>query len=879
MLFRKLAISNLLTHRTRTLLTAAAIALSVSLVVSVTSGYASFEAAALRFFTQYLGNTDAVFSPANYGAEVPVSLIDQVAADPRVKQAIGRLETESGLGEGPGRVAEVIGLRRPQDTLVEQLRLEHGRWFETSDGDEAVIDQALAAQQHLKVGDYFDLPGLGGEKLHLEIVGIAHKPEVLAQFRPTLYLPIHTLQKFKKFGDNVTRIAVELYDRKDADQFGVDWTEKLKTLAPGVKLRMTGQSRDMLAQNLQAVNLLSYMGGLISMAAAMFIVFSALSMGVTERQRTLAMLRAIGAFKGQIAWLVVIEGLIVATVGAVAGVALGVIWIRLLVWKFSVLFSAGVVVSKGGVLFGTAGSILAALLASLLPAWSAARVTPLEAMVQMAKPGSSKTKWICAVIGLLLIAIDPIVLHGPIDRIVTALGASSPQYATRLVKFWEHFTIGLPLGILGFFLIAPLFVWAFEKVLGPVIAAVLGLRYTLLKQQLSSGIWRAAGTCTAMMIGLAALIVLQTEGKTAIGGWKLPDKFPDVFIVNFTGIDLSDAKKLEEVPGIRKGEVMPIAVTSPGLPGNFFGLAGIMLMPDRTMFIGVDPDKAFQMMELDFREGNAKDAQRMLKMGRHVLVTEEFRNLKNLHLGDKLPLKTNHGMVDYTIAGVVWSPGIDVMVTIFDMSRQMDQRTAACVFGSIDDARRDFGINRFLLFAANLDYFTDKEVVLKDVQKTLRAQGMRAGDVRQIKYRIQETFNNMLLLVSTVAFAAMGVSALGVTNTVMASIRSRRWTFGILRSIGVTRLQLMRLVIAEAILLGAVACALGILAGFELAFNAEAMMVNITGYKPAMIIPWNFVLIGGGIIVAVSLVASLWPAAWVARAQPLDLLQAGRAAT
>jgi len=59
----------------------------------------------------------------------------------------------------------------------------------------------------------------------------------------------------------------------------------------------------------------------------------------------------------------------------------------------------------------------------------------------------------------------------------------------------------------------------------------------------------------------------------------------------------------------------------------------------------------------------------------------------------------------------------------------------------------------------------------------------------------------------------------------------------------------------------------------------KAMVVAITGYRPPLIIPWNFVAIGGGIIVGVSLLASLWPAAWVARAQPLDLLQAGRAAT
>jgi putative ABC transport system permease protein len=400
-----------------------------------------------------------------------------------------------------------------------------------------------------------------------------------------------------------------------------------------------------------------------------------------------------------------------------------------------------------------------------------------------------------------------------------------------------------------------------------------------LRQQLSAGLWRAAGTCTALMVGLAVLIVLQTEGHTALAGWKLPDKFPDLFIVDFSGIDLADAKKLEDVPGIRKGEVMPIAVVSPGLPANFFGLAGLMVMPDRTMFIGIDPNRGFKLMELDFREGNAADAQRLLNLGHHVLVTTEFKQLKGLGKGDKLPLKTDHGMVDYTIAGVVWSPGIDVIVSVFDLGRQMDQRTSASVFGSIADAERDFGVKKFLLFAANLEYFTEKEQVVKEVQKALRAQGMRAGDVRQIKFRIEQTFYNILLLVSTVAFAAMAVAALGVTNTVMASIRTRRWQFGIFRSIGMTRWQLMRLVLAEAVLLGVVACVMGTLAGLDMSLNAEAMIVVVTGYKPPIVIPWNYVAIGGGIILLVSLLASLWPAVWVARAQPLELLQAGRAAT
>src|SRR4029079_5402109 len=101
-------------------------------------------------------------------------------------------------------------------------------------------------------------------------------------------------------------------------------------------------------------------------------------------------------------------------------------------------------------------------------------------------------------------------------------------------------------------------------------------------------------------------------------------------------------------------------------------------------FIAVDPDRAFQMMELDFREGNAKDAAEMLKRGDYVVVTEGYRQLKGIGLGDKLPLKTTKGERDFTIAGVVWSPGIDVMVAMFEIRRQFEQTPANSVSGSLE---------------------------------------------------------------------------------------------------------------------------------------------------------------------------------------------------
>jgi len=51
----------------------------------------------------------------------------------------------------------------------------------------------------------------------------------------------------------------------------------------------------------------------------------------------------------------------------------------------------------------------------------------------------------------------------------------------------------------------------------------------------------------------------------------------------------------------------------------------------------------------------------------------------------------------------------------------------------------------------------------------------------------------------------------------------------------------------------------------------------LLGYVTRMTPPWPMIALGSGIILVVSLLASLWPAISAARSQPLTLLQSGRA--
>lgn len=892
MLLRRLALANFSTHRTRAALTTAAIALSVSLVVAVTSGYISAEAAAFKYLAQFMGTVDAqITRQHDIRGNIPQHVVAELAADPDVQLVTGRLEMESGLIDKSGKpiigpAAQIVGIARPEDRRVDSMQIEAGRWFERSDVDEAVIDQVAQEKLGVKTGETFELPSVDG-RLRLTVVGVVRKPGILAQAMQTIYVPLETLQKFV-FPDNpmqVSRILIDLRQGTDEQAFAARWKQRLAAADPLLKFRLASENRREMDRNLRGLHVLSYLGGTVSMLAAAFIVFSALSMGVAEQQRSLAMLRAIGAYRRQLAQLVTLEGLAVAIAGVLIGVPLGILWLYLLTHQFPEQFLAGAVISWGGILFAAVGSTLAALAACALPAWAAMRVDPLEAMNPLAVAPRRGVPILPTLLGLVLISFDPLILFVPWATLLDS-------EFSRAIVFYLHFIVGLPTLMVGFFLLAPIFIWITERVIGPIVAWIFGLRFEVLRQQLSGGIWRAAGTCAALMVGLSILIVMQTQGRTALSGWRLPDRFPDIFIAGYKpgGFKADDQKKIESVKGIKRGEVMPILIAAPGLIKEFFAIKGAEVMPDATMFFGVDPDKALSMMELEFRLDDGSPAPRdqqpllreqareMLKKGRHVIVTDEFRALRGLKTGDKLILKTpKHGAVEYTVAGVVWSPGIDVIVSMFDMGRQFDQRTAASVFGSIADARNDFGIEGAYLFAANLEYHVDKDALVEDVKTQLGAWGMKAGDIRKIKFEIQQGFERLLLLTSTIAFAAMAVASLGVVNTIMASIRSRRWQFGILRSIGFTRGALLRLVVAEAVLLGMVGCALGLAAGFEMAINARREWTMALGYSPPMDVPWPIVLIGTAVVMGISILASLIPAVTVARSEPLELLQAGRA--
>jgi putative ABC transport system permease protein len=111
-------------------------------------------------------------------------------------------------------------------------------------------------------------------------------------------------------------------------------------------------------------------------------VANTLLLGVYERTRELGLLRTVGARRSQLASSVLQEGVVIAALGALVGVVLGVLLGGAMVETLPYDDRIEVDVPVAAVTAIAVGAVVAGVVAGLLPAWRAARLDVLDAAAE-----------------------------------------------------------------------------------------------------------------------------------------------------------------------------------------------------------------------------------------------------------------------------------------------------------------------------------------------------------------------------------------------------------------------------------------------------------------------------------------------------------------
>src|SRR5213082_1582689 len=259
----------------------------------------------------------------------------------------------------------------PATDGVEGLR----RWF--TDPGAVVLSAATAQQLGLAVNSRFDVT-VGGVRQRATLIG--RITDAGAGFDAALFTDIAQAQEWLGAAGRLSRIDVRFAG--GAPGAALAWLRAhlpadLELHATRAQARETFAMTDAFTTNLKAMSLLALLVGA-------FLIYGAVSFAVLQRRPIMAVLRALGATRGQVLALVLAEAAALGIVGAVCGVLLGLVMGRGLVGLVSqtindlyfVVAVREMSVPAVSLVAAAGGGVLTALAAALLPALEVAASAP-----------------------------------------------------------------------------------------------------------------------------------------------------------------------------------------------------------------------------------------------------------------------------------------------------------------------------------------------------------------------------------------------------------------------------------------------------------------------------------------------------------------------
>src|SRR4051795_11600870 len=420
-------------HVLRTALTTAGIVLGVAVFVGMHTANQSVLFAFSRTVDRIAGKTELQVTAGEAGFHEEVLETVQAASTVRVAVPVIEAVVDANL-KGQGNLL-VLGVDMTGDRTL--------RDYDLDSGDEAVIDDPLvflaqpdsiilskefADKNHIAVGGRLTLGTVEGEK-PFTVRGVMKSSGLTSAFGGNLavmdiYAAQHMFGRGRSF-DRIDLAVKEGHALKEAQQ------ELSTLLGPGFQVDPPSGRGQQFEAMLAAYSMMVGISSLFALFIGMFIIYNSFAIAVTQRRSEIGILRALGATSGQIRWLFLAESAITGVIGSSIGLAFGVLIARGIAASIGSLISdvygvaqhAGELsTSPGLLLLALAIGIATSIVAAAIPAHSAARVDPVQALqkgkYQVLSGGESRAR---AVAGAVLGAVSIVCLN---------IGGAPPRFFT-----------------------------------------------------------------------------------------------------------------------------------------------------------------------------------------------------------------------------------------------------------------------------------------------------------------------------------------------------------------------------------------------------------------------------------------------------------------
>ena len=500
---------------------------------------------------------------------------------------------------------------------------------------------------------------------------------------------------------------------------------------------------------LAAYSMMVGISSLFALFIGMFIIYNSFAIAVTQRRSEIGILRALGATRRQIRWLFLGESAVTGLIGSLGGLVFGVLIARAIAATIGALISDvyGVAqhadelsTSPGLLVLALAIGIVTSVIAAAIPAHSAARVDPVQALQKCTSHSAGEEP--AARDSASLGACRVVCLSIGFSRLLSPTTRSRPCLAARQ-----------PAASLG------------SPDAAPVSQGARPVEGALAADSLIQSPRRTSASVAALMLSLALVIAFSGMARASyvsIIDWMETALNPELFIMPSQSIVVRTMRfpaamgpEVAAIPGVKRVQSVRDA--------------RIMFRNTPVMIVSIEVDSMAETAQLPPVAGDAAEMYRRAAAGEGLIVADNLAQLQHLKLGDRLEVPAPNGVIRLPIVGVILDYS-DQQGTIF-----MDRRLFTKYWN-------DDSVNVFRVYL-------NPGATVPDVRRRILEQyaGQRQVFVltnRELKSYILKVTDQWFGLTSVQIAVAVLVAILGIVNTLTVSITVRRRELGVLQAVG-----------------------------------------------------------------------------------------------
>lgn len=711
------------------------------------------------------------------------TLVGSVQQVDGVKEAFGYLQRLGVVVVGrDGKPINTTGgpsfglLWNPYDDMT-SLHLRSGS--APQGASQVVIDAATARKGNFAVGDTVTvvLPTLGPRQMSVSgVAGFGSSDNLVG----ATLVAFDTTQGRTLLGAPTEFDGINVRAADGVSQAAL--AARIARVLPAGVEAITGQAltqeqTDAVRQNLSILTTILLVFAFVSVFVGSFIILNTFSILVAQRQRELALMRALGASRGQVMRSVLLEAVITGVMASALGLVIGVLIAKgleaLLAGIGLDLGSTPLQVGAKPIIVGLFVGIVVTVVASLIPARRATRISPVEALRDSAPAPSAVSPARIASGGALLVG-------GAVLLLLALLVLSSNQLLLT--------GAGAMLTFVGVAVLAPIVVPPVVAVLGRPIGALRGVPGRLARENARRNPRRTASTASALMIGVglvSTFTVVAASFKASVNG--VVDR---TLTADFVVVPDSN-QGLPAVPpavSTRIRAIPEVAVVSEFSGGTFLHNG------QRDQLTAVDPATVDAVAVI-----TARDGQPLSRLtDSQVAISEDAAKSQSLRVGDTLPVQLEKGGVHQQKVATVFAR--NPLFGDYVLTLAFWQQGSAQVFDFQVAVKGRPGVNQDQLRSRLTTALTG-------------FPALKVQNNAEFKKATGDAIDQLLNLMNVLLAFAIVIALLGVVNTMALSIVERTRELGLVRALGMTRGQTRSMVRWETVIITLFGAFLGLVVG------------------------------------------------------------------